>query len=509
MAGRSKRRSSRWTLHRKRTKLGMSCIANGQDIPFVFLFLTSTGYAAEGAKTRMLRDLLKYMSERCAFIFTLSDNEPAEINACRAKILRAKHQLCYWHGITYIKERLAENKPPAAYDPRKAHKIFAFIDPTWAPGITAVYAGDDEDGEGESEELATQITISFPFDFHQKRLTHLPSRNHFKHTGDTCVPVWPNPPKVRATARSEFCPKDFRGEIIEMYRMHLHQHPRIHRNDPEEPYIWADDIHRRAAQDMYNFCYSNELSQVWVYLWNRCLLPRVKCTLDYARGFRRIGRPQVLAGCQVDAKAEWVDKSRSDEHRRVAKELQVLKSAPGTKGRAERLEHLADDETREPGTYATDIQKWVCPWINRFLMCKHLIREANKLLDNRPLTKLRFFLDLRWNHFPPYYSIPGIHAATEPDDADKAVPKVPIFLGIRRADGETREQEERQASLPQKTADTPPWPDMTLAGGNKGDPEGQLVKVETLQLHASQCVRLQDTNPSHIRRVSVTFRMNQ
>ncbi|KAJ7460146.1 hypothetical protein FB451DRAFT_1045484, partial [Mycena latifolia] len=230
--------------------------------------------------------------------------------------------------------------------------------------------------------------------------------------------------------------------------------------------ISADDIHRRAAQEMYDFCYNSELSQVWAYLWNRwytpaqwllwarascdaiprlkttmvvesmwkhlkrrdlaqfnrprldlvthlvltSLLPRVKRTLDYVRSLRRIGRPQALAGWQVDAKTEWVDKSRSDEHRRVAKELQVLKGAPGTKGRAERLEQLAlaDDETREPGTYATDIQKWVYPCksysINRFLMCKHLIREANKLLDNRPLTELRFFLDLRRNHFPPYYS---------------------------------------------------------------------------------------------------------
>jgi hypothetical protein len=29
-----------------------------------------------------------------------------------------------------------EDKPPAAYDPRKAHSIFNFIDPTWAPGVT-------------------------------------------------------------------------------------------------------------------------------------------------------------------------------------------------------------------------------------------------------------------------------------------------------------------------------------------------------------------------------------
>ena len=49
----------------------------------------------------------------------------------------AKHQLCYWHEMKYIEERLTDNRPPAAYDPRKAHKMFESIDPTWAPGVTS------------------------------------------------------------------------------------------------------------------------------------------------------------------------------------------------------------------------------------------------------------------------------------------------------------------------------------------------------------------------------------
>ncbi|KAJ7843365.1 hypothetical protein B0H14DRAFT_2270647, partial [Mycena olivaceomarginata] len=230
-----------------------------------------------------------------------------------------------------------------------------------------------------------------------------------------------------------------------MYRAHLHQHPKIPQHDVEEPYVSAEQIHRRAVEQMYEFCYANGLSQVWAYLWNRwytpnqwslwarascdaiprlkttmiveslwkhvkhrelaqfnrprldlvvnivfkSLLPRVKRTLDYVRGVRRVGRPQALAGWQMDAKAEWVDKSRSDEHRRVAKELQLRKSAPNTKGREERLQQLAEEEDREPGTYATDIENWVCSceyfFKSRFLMCKHLICEANKRLNNKPL----------------------------------------------------------------------------------------------------------------------------
>jgi len=39
-----------------------------------------------------------------------------------------------------------------------------------------------------------------------------------------------------------------------------------------------------------------------------------------------------------------------------------------------------------------------------------LVRAANEALQDEPLTSLVFFHKLRRNHYPPYYSIPGIHA---------------------------------------------------------------------------------------------------
>jgi hypothetical protein len=126
---------------------------NGQAVPFAFLFTTSTdGTALEGAKTRLLSDILKYLNQRCPnLMFTLSDKEPAEINASRAEIPQAKHQLCYWHGIKYVGERLAEDRPPAHYDPRRAHAEYSFIDPTWAPGVSSGWTEDDDDGDGDGD----------------------------------------------------------------------------------------------------------------------------------------------------------------------------------------------------------------------------------------------------------------------------------------------------------------------------------------------------------------------
>ncbi|KAJ7852598.1 hypothetical protein B0H13DRAFT_2359391 [Mycena leptocephala] len=414
--------------------------AKGQAMPFGFLFTVSTGDAAEGAKTRMLSDVLEYISERCPNImFTLSDKEPAEINACRAKISQAKYQLCYWHAITYVEECLGKNKPPARYDPRKAHKIFDFIDPTWAPGVTAVYADEDEEGdgenEGEGEEMGTQIP--------KPSQTCIPPVFVLK-TGDIRVPVWPNPPKIKKKMFSEFCPKDFRADIIEMYRTHLHQHPKYsgmtQKNRTSQPKKSTVELFGRCMSFVtttgflrsgltygtagtphnngrFGLTFHRDLAEfnrprldLVVSIVFKSLLPRVKRTLEYVRGLRRIGRPQALAGWQ---------------------------SAPNTKGRAERLAQLAEEESRESGTYATDIKTWVCPcphfFKSRFLMCKHLIREANKLLNNRPLTDLRFFLDLRRNHFPPYYSIPGIHTEAESTSGEEFEPKEVLVLGIRGA----------------------------------------------------------------------------
>jgi hypothetical protein len=74
--------------------------------------------------------------------------------------------------MRYLDERLAENKPPAKYDPRTAHLTFDFIDPTWAPGVSSgllengVHEGDansvqDDIGSGmPTEEVASHPEVS-------------------------------------------------------------------------------------------------------------------------------------------------------------------------------------------------------------------------------------------------------------------------------------------------------------------------------------------------------------
>ena len=174
--------------------------------------------------------------------------------------------------------------------------------------------------------------------------------------GDTRIPVWPNPPKIKKKQPKKedfvFCPAENRPGVLELYRTHFNLHPTIPQNDPAKRYLTAAEIHHQAVEAMYRFCYAEDLSSVWAYMWNRWyspgqwphwahtasplisrlrstmmvenlwkhikrrdlaqfnrprldlvnyliqggLVPRVKQTLEYVRRVRRVGRPRALAG---------------------------------------------------------------------------------------------------------------------------------------------------------------------------------------------------------------------
>jgi hypothetical protein len=125
--------------------------------------------------------------------------------------------------------------------------------------------------------------------------------------------------------------------------------------------------------------------------------------------------------------------SRVDEHRLVEKELKWLKTPANTKGRTERLAEIAKEVQRPHGSYHTDLDTWTCSCpsylVSRFLLCKHLVRMANIELNDAPRTNLAFFLHLRRNHYPPFYSIEGIHCEKELEND----PEVEIHVLGRRA----------------------------------------------------------------------------
>ncbi|KAJ7575317.1 hypothetical protein C8J56DRAFT_729696, partial [Mycena floridula] len=56
--------------------------ANGRAIPLAFLFTNSDGTAESGAKTKVLQDVIHFLSAKCPNVrFTLTDKDPCEIPA--------------------------------------------------------------------------------------------------------------------------------------------------------------------------------------------------------------------------------------------------------------------------------------------------------------------------------------------------------------------------------------------------------------------------------------------
>ena len=114
----------------------------GSGCPLGYLLLQSPGAdnlesgSPAGGKQRYLEDLLKHFRDTWGIhpIFTLTDKDLSEINACLGTFPKAKHQLCFWHCLRAIKTRLSIlRRRPRHYDEPEAKKEFDWIDTTFVP----------------------------------------------------------------------------------------------------------------------------------------------------------------------------------------------------------------------------------------------------------------------------------------------------------------------------------------------------------------------------------------
>ncbi|KAI0074399.1 hypothetical protein K474DRAFT_1601490 [Panus rudis PR-1116 ss-1] len=107
----------------------------GSGIPLAFLFIQTTKDAASGAKEKVLTRFLTALKELGVEPeYTLSDKDWSEINAMRTVWPKAKHQLCFWHALRTVKQRLAKTRErPGPYNGVEACEEFSFIDATFLP----------------------------------------------------------------------------------------------------------------------------------------------------------------------------------------------------------------------------------------------------------------------------------------------------------------------------------------------------------------------------------------
>lgn len=91
--------------------------------------------AQKGAKEAVLTSFLRQLLNLGVKPeYTLSDKDWSEINAMHSVWPSAKHQLCFWHALRALKQRLAKNKDtPAAYDVDRARREFSFVKQGFVP----------------------------------------------------------------------------------------------------------------------------------------------------------------------------------------------------------------------------------------------------------------------------------------------------------------------------------------------------------------------------------------
>lgn len=109
--------------------------AEGSGIPIAFLLIKTSKEAASGAKEAVLtRFLMELKKKGVNPEFTLSDKDWSEINAMRRVWPHAKHQLCFWHALRALKQRLSKTKhTPAPYNVEEAQREFSYIDTDFVP----------------------------------------------------------------------------------------------------------------------------------------------------------------------------------------------------------------------------------------------------------------------------------------------------------------------------------------------------------------------------------------
>ena len=179
-----------------------------------YLFLgtaTNTAGARTSALTQFFRTLYLNGLQSPEF---LTDKDWAQINTARQTWPTTKIQLCYWHLRRAVKKRLADSSVNTnIYDAEYANREVNFIDVNFHP-----FPRDQSTGIRSSQNC------------------------------DVC-----------------FCPRELRETILEIISYHFHLHPLLP-NDNNQ-YLTENEIWLLSVREMYGFCVTNDLKNVWAYMW--------------------------------------------------------------------------------------------------------------------------------------------------------------------------------------------------------------------------------------------------
>ncbi|GBC30961.2 ATP-dependent DNA helicase PIF1 [Rhizophagus irregularis DAOM 181602=DAOM 197198] len=171
-----------------------------------------------------------------------------------------------------------------------------------------------------------------------------------------CPIIPPNLPFI-------FCPKTLQVKILELFTKHFHLHPLIPIGSGE--FLSSEDIWKLLTEEMYNFCYENDLKYVWAYMW--CNWYKFNLWVLWARA----ADPEKICIFKTTIEAMYNKYKSGREKVSWRKEFKKC------------WKNLAKQEFSGK-LYYTNTDQWICSCLaflnNRFFLCKHLVKSVNNII---------------------------------------------------------------------------------------------------------------------------------
>ncbi|KAF9476024.1 hypothetical protein BDN70DRAFT_935408 [Pholiota conissans] len=296
---------------------------SGSGCPLGYLLLQSSHSGEGGEKAKYIQTFLEYFQKEWNIkpIITLTDKDMSEINAFLAAFPEAKHQLCFWHCLRAIRTRLSIiRRRPKFYDVKEAMMEFPWIDKdfvrcgqanlpqssqyvaqTSIPRVSVFFQGVQQNTAPEPL-VPTGKRMTIRLNNRVQSVVSLPPTLNLTPNDeeldddliedDTLLDQFENLlngseqdsedgpdwmfDKEETTSSDPnyvFCPSSHRKQLLRLFMKHFCQHPIF--SERKGGPLTAKQIRANAVKEMYDFCHTRGLREVWGYMWACWYTPKM------------------------------------------------------------------------------------------------------------------------------------------------------------------------------------------------------------------------------------------
>ncbi|KAK1216777.1 hypothetical protein PQX77_001906 [Marasmius sp. AFHP31] len=373
------------------------------------------------------------------------DKDMAEIRIAQTVWPGVNISLCLWHLNRAVDERLKKLKlSTTPYNVTRAHAEYSFIEMTFRPPGKP----DLLEYEGGCLDLDVSQSLDLPSATPNpnalfiripatQSMTTPPSFSTSVNTHTVHEPSDLDPDENEG--KRVFCPRNLRQPILDMMGEHYCAHPMIPGFSAPTP----EGIRYWAVKQVYDYCYANDLKELWAYLWEnwyRAARWKLWARSSYPSEVPRLKTTMILESHWKQLKHAYLDHFSNP---RIDFLIWIVVVRAGN-AYLNSFQHISIDNGRWTHRsswrkdfkrewkrckkapisiplnprYRPDPCRWVCtcPYFasSRFLVCKHLVQMVH---DVNPV----FFWEVQRNRAAPWYT----HSSLRPLDPSLTISPTP------------------------------------------------------------------------------------